>query len=253
MTPVRLPTLTEVSTVAVGVLGQGAWVLRRDRTVWCWGSAPGFGLNLAATPTAVDTRGDVREVLTAGVWLIYRRMDGSVEPSIGRHLYGDRIPPEWEIGLGDGEHLCAVLPDRTVRCWGYNDYGQLGTGDAVWPDRTTEPRDPGLDCVRSVARGNNSTCAVRTDGTLWCWGANDSEQAGVALADSETCPGTSTPRACVRRPRRVEGIDHVAQVFPGPGHTCAIRTDRTVWCWGQTVVRSGVTSPRPALSAWSRR
>jgi alpha-tubulin suppressor-like RCC1 family protein len=79
-----------------------------------------------------------------------------------------------EIALGiNGRHTLARLRDGTLRVWGNNDWGQLGTGaGAGYQPRPVTPKIAGVAHV--MAAGNNSF-AVRTDGSLWAWGAGRGE------------------------------------------------------------------------------
>jgi hypothetical protein len=86
------------------------------------------------------------------------------------------------VALGD-THACAVLSDRSVWCWGDDSAAQLG--DGTGGTSTTTPskvqRIPGhfLTGVTSIAAGGSTTCATLLgDPNVWCWGANDSGQAG---------------------------------------------------------------------------
>jgi alpha-tubulin suppressor-like RCC1 family protein len=72
----------------------------------------------------------------------------------------------------------------------------------------------------SVSAGSTSTCATRTDGTLWCWGANGAGQLGT---------GDTTNRLS---PIQVGTATSWAMVSAGNSDTCAVRTDHTLWCWG---------------------
>jgi len=77
-------------------------------------------------------------------------------------------------------------------------------------------------CISEVAGGEDHFCAVRNDGTVWCWGANDVGQ----LGDGST----------VDRPQPVKAATPAGktyiQVTASENHTCAIAVDKTVWCWG---------------------
>lgn len=109
-------------------------------------------------------------------------------------------------------HACAVLQDQTVVCWGANDHGQLGNSSdgqcrylsdeassiclsdiSTWidlPHMHPCSKHPipvvGMAGVRHVVVGGDSTCAVTSDGAVWCWGRNDRGQLG---------DGTTTDRA----------------------------------------------------------
>jgi alpha-tubulin suppressor-like RCC1 family protein/endonuclease/exonuclease/phosphatase family metal-dependent hydrolase len=120
-----------------------------------------------------------------------------------------------------GEHTCAVGTDSSLWCWGRNTYGQLGikrSGPyAVAPEqlggRTAK--------WKQVSAGGASTCAIRQDGSLWCWGVNHRGQLGTGNT-------TSTDR-----PKRVGTSKKWKSVSVGYSHTCAIRQDGSLWCWGE--------------------
>ena len=75
-----------------------------------------------------------------------------------------------------------------------------------------------------VAAGDAFTCGVKTDGTVWCWGRNDTNQLG---------DGTTTNRT---RPVQVTGLTGATQVIAGQGFACALKLDGTVACWGDNSV-----------------
>jgi len=251
--PCALRPLTVVGATEVVSLvasNYGGCVLRRDRALLCWGSTF-INLPRHPTPEIEDDRGDIRDLTMASAYVVARRTDGSLLPGLGRQVFGESIAPEWEIAPTRGAHLCAALPDRTLRCWGNNHYGQVGDGTVTERgDRDPGPRDPELTSVRSAAAGDFHTCAIRDDRTLWCWGMNQHQQTGVPLGESERCPGLSDPQPCVRRPRQVAGIDQVEAVYVGYTRTCAVRTDHTLWCWGRPFGPSVVSSPVPARDDW---
>ncbi len=246
------PVMVAGASDAVSLVASifGVCVLRRDRTLLCWGSTYING-SRHPTPEVEDDRGDIRDLAMASVYVVARRTDGSLLPGLGRTVFGESIPTEWEIAPTRGAHLCAALSDRTLRCWGSNHYGQVGDGTvSERGDREPGPRDPGLTSVRSAAAGDFHTCAIRDDRTLWCWGSNGDQQTGVPLGESESCPGLSRPGPCVRRPRQVAGIDNVESVYLGYSRTCAVRTDHTLWCWGRPFGPTAVSSPVPARADW---
>ncbi len=247
LAPHPVPGIDRVVSVAMSQTG--ACALRDDRTVWCWGLTMGLTPASSQRPVLADDRRDVTEVLSVFSHVILRRADGTLVNRDTAERFGASIPPDWTIAPGSGPHLCATLPDLTVRCWGQNTRGQLGS-DRVNDVEVREPRqNPGLDCVRAVSRGFLNTCALRTDGTVWCWGSNQYGESGAPAGESEACPDGSG-RQCVRRPRRVEGIDHVDSIVSGSARTCAIRSDRSVWCWGDAIGSFAIGSPVPVQNDW---
>ena len=74
---------------------------------------------------------------------------------------------------------CATRTGGTLWCWGWDNYGQLGIGsdtDQELPQQVTTPATGGW---ASIAGGFQSTCSIRADGTLWCWGDNSYGQLGI--------------------------------------------------------------------------
>ncbi len=84
----------------------------------------------------------------------------------------------------------------------------------------------------TVSVGASHTCAIRTDGALYCWGGNASGQLGVGVARGQ-CGRRLT--ACEGGPRAVSSTLKFIQVSAGQRHTCAIATDRALYCWGDNV------------------
>jgi alpha-tubulin suppressor-like RCC1 family protein len=135
-------------------------------------------------------------------------------------------------------HSCAQTPEGELYCWGDNRYGQLGTGD-----RTNQPLPKKVvgsaDASAKVFAGGAHSCAIHADGSFWCWGDNRSGQLGV---------GDTEPRLTATRVDAL-GSD-VTAAYAGGAHTCVLRTDGSVWCWGNNqygqlgvAVGSKATSP----------
>jgi alpha-tubulin suppressor-like RCC1 family protein len=115
-------------------------------------------------------------------------------------------------------HRCEIRGDGSLWCSGGNARGQLGIGStspAPAPVRVVAV--PGAWTAVVVA--GTTTCALHSEGTLWCWGDNAFGQVG---------DGTNSLRAQpvpVQASQRWLAVDLDA-------HACAVRADHTLWCWG---------------------
>lgn len=127
------------------------------------------------------------------------------------------------------EHACALRSDGTAWCWGRNAAGELGDGtytnrpyaQQMFINATTP-----LTGVIEVSAGTNNTCAVRTDGTVWCWGGNYGP-----------------------RPTPIAGITRAVSVAPmSYASGCALLNDSSVRCFGRNEYGDfGI----PAGTSWS--
>ena len=130
------------------------------------------------------------------------------------------------IALGEG-HSCIMLTGGTVKCWGYNLYGQLGNGTLGSGTDSPTPVDvSGITTAASIALGAYHSCALLTDGTVKCWGRDHKGQLGNG---DETTADSATPVD-------VSGITTATSLAPGGSqpnyHSCALLTGGTVKCWG---------------------
>jgi len=118
--------------------------------------------------------------------------------------------PHVSVSASSYGHTCAVLSNGSVKCWGDNSVGQLGTGSNT--DSNAPVQVTGLTSgVSSVSAGHGHTCAVLSDGSVKCWGKDT---------------GSNIPV-------QVTGLTSgVSSVSAGYGHTCAVLSDGSVKCWG---------------------
>lgn len=121
-------------------------------------------------------------------------------------------------------HACAVMNDKTARCWGSNHDGILGDGSEE--NRSRPVTVLGLTNVSTMALGFAHSCALREDGTVYCWGDNEYGQLG---------DGTTADRPNPVRVTKANGAPLLLRsMVAGYNHTCGITRDGTgVVCWGE--------------------
>jgi alpha-tubulin suppressor-like RCC1 family protein len=126
----------------------------------------------------------------------------------------------WKQVSGGFDHTAAIKTDGTLWTWGYGGNGRLGTNDAI--NRSTPVTTfAGGTNWKQVSSGNSHTAAIKTDGTLWTWGNGFSGQLGNNAITNRTTPVTT-----------FAGGTNWKQVSSGTNHTAAIKTDGTLWTWG---------------------
>jgi alpha-tubulin suppressor-like RCC1 family protein len=124
-----------------------------------------------------------------------------------------------EVGLG-ARHTCATFEDGSLRCWGRNDFGQLGVGGT---DNELVPRVvPDVGDVTSLSMGEHHTCVTRKSGETWCWGANQDGQLGIGAADDELHD----------RPVRSLAAPPKQEMATKAEHACELR-DGAIYCTGR--------------------
>ena len=96
------------------------------------------------------------------------------------------------VAIGVAERVsCAVRADATVVCWGADvaALGDGGVGSSFTPVPVKGPLGVGLlGNVAAVAPGARHVCALKKDGTVWCWGKNDRGQLGDGTKNDSAYP-----------------------------------------------------------------
>jgi alpha-tubulin suppressor-like RCC1 family protein len=126
------------------------------------------------------------------------------------------------VGVAAGSfHSLALKADGTVWAWGYNVDGEVGSGGTA-PAVTSPVQVVGLAGVVAIAGGRYHSLAVRSDGSVWAWGYNSDGQLGNGVTSTSPTPV----------PTRVPGSNGIVSVAGGGFHSLALRSDGTVWSWG---------------------
>jgi alpha-tubulin suppressor-like RCC1 family protein len=230
--------LTTPSTGAIAG-GYGHIVaLKADGTVWTWGDNYSGQLG----DTTLVSRRDPRAVagITNGAAVVAGRahtlllkVDGTVwswgandRGQLGTGDTTSTTAPGLVSGLtgvvaiAAGEyHSVALKGDGTVWTWGYNFYGQLGDGSTT--QRSMPAQVSGLTGVVAIAsNGGNHVLALKSDGTVWAWGANRAGQIGNASSDNQLTPV------------QISGATGIVAIAAGHDHSLALNADGTVLAWG---------------------
>ena len=111
----------------------------------------------------------------------------------------------------------AVLADGSVKQWGY-----VNTGINAYTTTTAPAVVLNLSNVVKVAIGSNHHLALNYDGTIWAWGTNASGQLGKGSTTSSYTPSQLT----------TTGLSSITSVFTGNGFSAAVKSDGTLWTWG---------------------
>jgi len=189
--PVRVSIPADTGGTLWQAVGLGAYhscAIKDGGTLWCWGYNGNGQLGVggtteAHTPLQVGTDSDWAEV------------------------------------DGGGNFTCARKTDNTLWCWGYNGNGQVGDGTTTSRDKPVQEAGADTDWA-TVSTGGNHACALKTGGTLWCWGYNGNGQLGDNTTTNQSSPS-----------QLGAGTDWTA-VAAGGSHTCALKADTGALCWG---------------------
>jgi alpha-tubulin suppressor-like RCC1 family protein len=218
------PIVVGGGTTAKVSLAAGGWhacAILEGGQVKCWGEN-GFGqLGLGDTDDRGDSAGEMGEALP------------SVKLGAGRTAKA--------ITAGQS-HTCSLLDNDTVKCWGYNFYGQLGKDDTT--NRGVNPGDMdvltpialGSGIPKAIAAGEHHTCALlvatpsSTTGQVRCWGSNSVGQLG--LGSTETARGDAMGDMAL--PGTVSlGTNRSAKAIAAKFNTtCALLDNDRIKCWG---------------------
>jgi alpha-tubulin suppressor-like RCC1 family protein len=153
---------------------------------------------------------------------------------------GDNLPP---VDLGSGRsatavsaalfNSCAILDDKTVKCWGNNTYGQLGLGDTTSRSSPTVAIDLGTGRTAQSVKlaGYYGACALLDTNQIKCWGYNANGECGVGdtnnRGDNPGEMGDALPSVSLGT-----GLT-VADFGKGGILTCAVLDTEQVKCWGE--------------------
>jgi alpha-tubulin suppressor-like RCC1 family protein len=235
--PVSVSGLNRVVAVSAGA--QNTCALRSTGALACWGVRNGTSAISTTTPVTVTGLGSGVAAVSAGGDHVCALTTAGGVKCWGGGTYGGlgnggttfSATPVDVTGLSSGvvaissgaRHTCALLAGGTVRCWGYNAYGQTGDGTTV---NSLVPVDvQGLPAgSTAVTAGGFHSCAITAQGGALCWGQGTNGQLGDG-ADANSFA-----------PVAVSGLSAgVASLTGGTYHTCAVTTSGAASCWGSNI------------------
>ncbi|HWB80873.1 MAG TPA: hypothetical protein VG755_38185 [Nannocystaceae bacterium] len=240
----------QVSSIDTAVATNGHCVLLANGIVKCWGendhgevgdgtlidrttpvSVPGIG-----TAVAIACTGRTRHaVLADGTIRSWGwNHGGALGNGIASDVLSHSTTPVQVVGITDagnveGGHTdgrpfaCAVLRDGTLSCWGGNIDGVLAIGSEDLLDHPTPQTVAGLDSVVAFDGYRNGACAALSDGSMRCWGDNVAGRIG---------DGTEIDSFTPLEVLGLSGASDGPRVATGMYHSCGLRSDGTVKCWG---------------------
>jgi alpha-tubulin suppressor-like RCC1 family protein len=185
--PKQVGSLTNWSTLSMGGF-YTAYAVKTDGTAWSWGYGGDGGLGLGST----TSRSSPTQIGALTDWL-----------AISAGYY----------------HAAAVKTNGTIWTWGGNSVGQLGLNNS---NVYSSPKQVGaLTTWATLKAGSKSqNYGVKTDGTLWVWGAGTNGALGN---------GSTTDRFS---PVQIGALTTWANVYPGMFFCQATTTLGALWTWG---------------------
>ena len=244
--PIQIPGTT-YSSVSGGYYNNLA--VKTDGTLWSWGyNYLGLlGLNNRtnySSPTQVGSDTTWSSAAGGNYITLGRKTDGTLwawgyngngqlglnAPQNSNQSSPTQIPgTNWSEQYCSNQNACsAIKTDGTLWMWGRNHQGQLGINQPVNAHRSSPTQIPGSNwaiLARGTADQTTNPIAIKTDGSLWTWGANEEGQLGQNDTNERSSPvqvGTDTTWSTTIRPAG-SGISRLA---------FAIKSDNTLWAWG---------------------
>lgn len=192
----------------------GNGLLQSQDTIYKYVSTPN-GYCLSATSVSDSTL----------VYHVSSDTNGAVEDGT--------CPIEWKQVTISGTHGCALSYDKKAYCWGDNTYGELGnnsTTSSLVPVKVNDGVLSG-ETIEFIEAGSYFTCAIASDGWVYCWGRNHYGQLGNGTTDNSPVPVAVNKSAPL-------GTKTITAISIGSGdevndyHVCVISSDSLPYCWG---------------------
>jgi len=213
---------------------------KTDNTIWTWGSngsgqlgdnttvsksSPiqvGNATNWLQATGGFNTSAAIKDDNTLWIW------GSNAYGQLGDNTTVDKSSPiqvtagsrSWSY-VSVSDTVAAIATDYSLWTWGTNIWGQLGDNSTTYRSSPVQVVTKSNDWFRVSAGGNGHMAGIKTDGTLWLWGFNGYGQLGDNTVIRRSSPVQT-----------VAGGNNWKYVSCGYKHTAAIKTDGTLWVWG---------------------
>ena len=128
-----------------------------------------------------------------------------------------------KVGIGL-TFSCALLENRTIKCWGQGNSGQLGNG--ALNNSASPVTVSGISNATSIAGGRMHACALLTNRYIKCWGKAENGQLGNGSTTGNSSQNNQTT------PVYDSGITNAINISAGFQESCAVLENGSVKCWG---------------------
>jgi alpha-tubulin suppressor-like RCC1 family protein len=257
----KVPQKVLAGAAMVDTGWQFACATKTDGSVWCWGRntfgqighAPGTGGDVICDDANVFVQdpGESQIALadggTTGVYCNPTPSQVALPGGAKAAAVSTGYLVACARTVGTTSDAGVVAGD--VYCWGSNSYDGVGAysdAGAAVPTPTKVSGFNGDVVDLQVAIGSRDACALKQDGTVWCWGDNRFGRTGAVAGSGDDCPlGVCSPIPVQVKVQAASdaGADagdiglgapltDVIHVRAGAASGCALKTDGTVWCWG---------------------
>jgi len=215
LAPVQLPTGTRARAITAGAAH--TCVLLDDDTIVCWGENADGQLGAGDTVVRGDNAGEMGDAL--------------VRVNLGTNRRARAVS-------SGADHTCALRDDDSIVCWGLGANGRLGTGNENSVGDAADDMGSALVAVNvgtgrsalAVSAGAAHTCAIRDDERVVCWGVGSNGRLGIGSSADVGINASQLGDALAAVDLGLES--KVLAVAAGSAHTCAIRVDYVLKCWG---------------------
>lgn len=148
-------------------------------------------------------------------------------------------------------HSCAIKSDGMIYCWGYNMFGQLGTGEysnksSPYPVNVRNLLDEDLYLsFKKVTCGQHHTCALTQKNDVYCWGNNAYGQVNMSANNKVNLPTKINSD-------ELESNELIKDLSSGMLHNCGVTNLGNIYCWGHNEYgQLGAGSNSPATIGYA--